>query len=227
MAAKSSKSLKTTLQAAQKLGRGKDTILAHITPEEAALLKARGGSGTINPRTGLREYYGDDGSAAGQQSTAGTEADDDSSALASFGDSVVEFFGGDPVEARAQAGGEQYKASQSDSSSSSSSSSDSSSSSGTGTSSGLTFEQQMALKDKELATAKELAELEKQREADKLQAQKDKQEAAGMVAGVNVDQQAVDILNDPEAFLTGKGGTLSGNVPTVSADVAGTTIGAT
>jgi len=30
--------------------------LAHINPEEAALLKSRGGSGTINPNTGLPEY---------------------------------------------------------------------------------------------------------------------------------------------------------------------------
>ena len=243
MAAKSSKSLKTTLQAAQKLGRGKDTILAHITPEEAALLKARGGSGTINPRTGLREYY--DVSTGGEQSTAGKDSSSsssasavgssfgssssssssDDSALASFGDSVVEFFGGDPTEARAQAAAE-WEA-QKAQTGSSSSSSDSSSSSGTGTSSGLTFEQQMALKDKELATAKELAELEKQREADKLQAQKDRQEAAGVVAGVNVDQQAVDILNNPEAFLTGKGATLSGKVPTINPYTPGTAIGAT
>jgi hypothetical protein len=33
-------------------------MLAHINPEEAALLKARGGSGTINPDTGLPEYWG-------------------------------------------------------------------------------------------------------------------------------------------------------------------------
>jgi hypothetical protein len=37
-------------------GRGKDTMLAHITPREAALLKRRGGSGTINPDTGLPEF---------------------------------------------------------------------------------------------------------------------------------------------------------------------------
>jgi hypothetical protein len=37
-------------------GRGKDTILAHITPKEAALLKRRGGSGTTNPDTGLPEF---------------------------------------------------------------------------------------------------------------------------------------------------------------------------
>jgi hypothetical protein len=40
-------------------GRGNDKILAHITPKEAALLKKRGGSGTINPDTGLPEF--DDG----------------------------------------------------------------------------------------------------------------------------------------------------------------------
>ena len=37
-------------------GRGKDTMLAHITPKEAALLKRRGGSGSINPETGLPEF---------------------------------------------------------------------------------------------------------------------------------------------------------------------------
>jgi hypothetical protein len=34
-------------------GKGKDTILAHINPKEAELLKRRGGSGDINPDTGL------------------------------------------------------------------------------------------------------------------------------------------------------------------------------
>jgi len=38
-------------------GRYGDTMLAHITPEEAALLKRRGGSGTINPVTGLPEFF--------------------------------------------------------------------------------------------------------------------------------------------------------------------------
>ena len=38
-------------------GRNGDTMLAHITPEEAQLLKARGGSGTINPVTGLPEFF--------------------------------------------------------------------------------------------------------------------------------------------------------------------------
>jgi hypothetical protein len=38
-------------------GRNGDSMLAHITPEEAALLKRRGGSGTINPVTGLPEFF--------------------------------------------------------------------------------------------------------------------------------------------------------------------------
>ncbi len=38
-------------------GRYGDTMLAHINPQEAALLKARGGSGTVNPQTGLPEFF--------------------------------------------------------------------------------------------------------------------------------------------------------------------------
>jgi hypothetical protein len=38
-------------------GRNGDTMLAHITPDEAAMLEAQGGSGTINPNTGLPEYF--------------------------------------------------------------------------------------------------------------------------------------------------------------------------
>jgi hypothetical protein len=48
--------LKKIAQELQKYGRGGDTILAHINPEEAAMLKAAGGSGTINPTTGLPEF---------------------------------------------------------------------------------------------------------------------------------------------------------------------------
>ena len=38
-------------------GRYGDTILAHISPPEALLLKFAGGSGTINPDTGLPEFF--------------------------------------------------------------------------------------------------------------------------------------------------------------------------
>jgi hypothetical protein len=43
-------------KALQAKGRGKDTILAHITPQEAEMLRKAGGLGSINPYTGLREY---------------------------------------------------------------------------------------------------------------------------------------------------------------------------
>lgn len=43
-------------QALQSYGRNGDTMLAHITPMEANALKMMGGSGTINPMTGLPEY---------------------------------------------------------------------------------------------------------------------------------------------------------------------------
>jgi len=46
-------------------GRGGDTQLAHVNPFEAGVLRSMGGSGGINPRTGLREYdlFGDIGNA--------------------------------------------------------------------------------------------------------------------------------------------------------------------
>jgi len=43
-------------QEMSKMGRGGDTMLAHITPAEAQLLKRYGGAGTINPYTGLPEF---------------------------------------------------------------------------------------------------------------------------------------------------------------------------
>ena len=45
----------------EKKGRGNDTILAHITKKEAQMLKDAGGSGTVNPDTGLLEFYDGDG----------------------------------------------------------------------------------------------------------------------------------------------------------------------
>lgn len=40
----------------RQLGRGRDTVLAHITPEEAQMLMDMGGSGAMNPDTGLPEF---------------------------------------------------------------------------------------------------------------------------------------------------------------------------
>ena len=52
--------LKALAEMLRMQGRGQDTILAHITPQEAALLKARGGAGTMNPATGLPEFQEED-----------------------------------------------------------------------------------------------------------------------------------------------------------------------
>jgi hypothetical protein len=41
----------------QSQGRRGDSVLAHINPKEAALLKKMGGAETVNPVTGLPEYY--------------------------------------------------------------------------------------------------------------------------------------------------------------------------
>jgi len=48
--------LNALAQLLQSKGRGKDTILAHITPAEAKRLKAAGGRGSRNPDTGLLEF---------------------------------------------------------------------------------------------------------------------------------------------------------------------------
>jgi hypothetical protein len=50
-------SLKPIAKELQRYGRNGDTILAHITPAEARMLKRRGGSGTRNPVTGLPEFF--------------------------------------------------------------------------------------------------------------------------------------------------------------------------
>lgn len=50
------KHIRDVLNQVKAKGRNGDTELAHINPIEAHILKSLGGSGTINPKTGLREY---------------------------------------------------------------------------------------------------------------------------------------------------------------------------
>jgi len=52
-----SSDLKSIARMLSKKGRGGDTMLAHITPKEAKILKEAGGAGTVNPDTGLLEFY--------------------------------------------------------------------------------------------------------------------------------------------------------------------------
>jgi hypothetical protein len=49
-------SLPAMAERVQDAGRNGDTVLAHITPEEAGILQLLGGSGAINPKTGLQEF---------------------------------------------------------------------------------------------------------------------------------------------------------------------------
>jgi len=49
--------LKALAQELPQYGRYGDSIVAHINPQEAGILKALGGSGTINPHTGLPEFF--------------------------------------------------------------------------------------------------------------------------------------------------------------------------
>ena len=53
-------SMMALAQQLQSQGRGGDTILAHINPAEAAMLEAAGGSGTLNPETGLPVFTAQD-----------------------------------------------------------------------------------------------------------------------------------------------------------------------
>jgi len=73
--------LQATAQALQSLGRGGDELLAHITKEEAALLHRVTDGATINPQTGLLEFWHDyEGEAAGVGSSSqntGPDATDD------------------------------------------------------------------------------------------------------------------------------------------------------
>ncbi len=49
--------LKSLAQELPKYGRYGDDVVAHISSDEAKMLKSMGGSGTINPQTGLPEFF--------------------------------------------------------------------------------------------------------------------------------------------------------------------------
>ena len=55
-AAADTSDIKAAVARAAQLGRREDTHLVHVGAAEIALLKACGGAGTINPRTGLQEF---------------------------------------------------------------------------------------------------------------------------------------------------------------------------
>jgi hypothetical protein len=55
-------------------GRGTDSLLAHINPREAMMLKARGGSGVRNPKTGILEFDDGDWGDSGGGGAGGADA---------------------------------------------------------------------------------------------------------------------------------------------------------
>jgi hypothetical protein len=71
----------TSLRDVASMGRYGDTMLAHINPREAMMLKAAGGSGTVNPATGLREFWDFGGSGT---DTLGPDSFPDNTPTATF-----------------------------------------------------------------------------------------------------------------------------------------------
>jgi hypothetical protein len=68
-----------------KYGKGNDSIVAHISPREAMLLKLFGGSGTINPKTGLLEFYSGDSGDQGDGGDPGGDPGSGDPGSGSFG----------------------------------------------------------------------------------------------------------------------------------------------
>jgi hypothetical protein len=69
--------LRNAAEQLRERGRGGDTILAHINPQEAGILKLMGGSGTINPYTGLPEFWNPFKSLEKEVKRAGRKIDDE------------------------------------------------------------------------------------------------------------------------------------------------------
>lgn len=82
---KRSMKLAEALEVVRQHGRGKDTEVAHVMPREKALLKALGGRGSINPRTGFREYEVDGGGGDGGGTDAGGGEGGQTDGMGDFG----------------------------------------------------------------------------------------------------------------------------------------------
>lgn len=63
--------IKKGLELVKDLGRGGDSELAHVNPEEKAMLREAGGSGTVNPATGLPEFFGGRAGGVGKEGVGG------------------------------------------------------------------------------------------------------------------------------------------------------------
>lgn len=65
--------LSAALEVIRKQGNRGDTELAHVNRREKALLKALGGSGTINRKTGLRQFNGYEGGGTSMSDTSSSD----------------------------------------------------------------------------------------------------------------------------------------------------------
>jgi hypothetical protein len=68
-----------------------DTMIAHISPAEALMLRRAGGVGTRNPRTGLPQFYvggGPGGLAAGGDTETGRQAADNARSAGGYGNAT-------------------------------------------------------------------------------------------------------------------------------------------
>ena len=77
-------SLKGMASLLQQYGRNGDTILAHINPKEAMLLDRVSGGGSMNPMTGMPEFFPADD----DQETDGSSGDDDPGGMSGAEDAL-------------------------------------------------------------------------------------------------------------------------------------------
>lgn len=68
-------------------GRNGDTLIAHISPKEGAILRSMGGSGTVNPKTGLLEFWGGDTGESGMGTGESVGADESGMGTSDYGTS--------------------------------------------------------------------------------------------------------------------------------------------
>ena len=80
-------------------GRFGDTMVAHINPQEAQMLMNKGGAGTINPMTGLPEFYFDDPGYSTDADMSGAEGDISDVSDLGFDDADEDYTGAELEEA--------------------------------------------------------------------------------------------------------------------------------
>lgn len=102
--------IKKVAKKLEKMGGKEDTILAHINPEEAAMLKEGGGSGERNPKTGLLSFGGYEGGGTDMDGPSGMDGGPEPGQ--GFGEVNAGAFGGSNTDAQDAANLAAFDASQ-------------------------------------------------------------------------------------------------------------------